>query len=114
MAKGNWMPVRVGQKIYPSHGHAAEALGISKTAISQRLRRRGHAETIPEGGVPGNMNAAKPITIYGTTFPSRKAAAEALGITRSQLSKWLSDKASPAQRQMMLSAMMRYQLNSDR
>ena len=114
MAKANWMPVRIGGKTYPSHGHAAEALGISKTAISQRLRRRGHAETIPEGGVPGNTNAAKPVTIYGTTFPSRKAAADALGITRSQLTKWLSDKASPAQRQMMLSAMMRYRIKSDR
>lgn len=114
MARGNWMPVRVGGKTYPSHGHAAEALGISKTAISQRLRRRGHAEKMPEGGVPGNTNAAKPVTIYGTTFPSRKAAADALGITRSQLTKWLSDKASPAQRQMMLSAMMRYRIKSDR
>ena len=114
MARGNWMPVRIGGKTYPSHGHAAEALGISKTAISQRLRRRGHAETIPEGGVPGNTNAARPTTIYGTTFPSRKAAADALGITRSQLTKWLSDKASPAQRQMMLSAMMRYRIKSDR
>jgi hypothetical protein len=30
------------------------------------------------------------------------------------LTKWLSDKASPAQRQMMLSAMMRYRIKSDR
>ena len=107
----NAMPVMIRGVLYQSHKEAAEALGVSPSAISQRLRVKGSADTVGLGvsaGMYGNTNRAIPISILGCEFPSRTIAAEELGITRSQLTKWISEKASQAQREMLILSVMKY------
>jgi len=110
---GNAMPVVIRGRVYPSHKEAAEAMGVTSSAISQRLRIKGSADTVGlglAGGVPGNTNAAKELTIFGVTFPSRSQAAKDLGVSRSQLTKWIAPTASFAQREMLLAALMTYRM----
>jgi transcriptional regulator with XRE-family HTH domain len=100
-------------RVYSSHKEAAEAMGVTPSAISQRLRVNGSADTVGLGlgrGVPGNTNAAKELTILGVTFRSRSQAAKDLGVSRSQLTKWIAPTASNAQRQMLLAALMKYRM----
>ena len=107
----NAMPVMIRGVLYQSHKEAAAALGISPSAISQRLKKTGSTDTVGLGvsaGMYGNTNRAIPITILGCEFPSRTIAAEELGITRSQLTKWISKKASHAQREMLMLSVMKY------
>jgi len=109
----NAMPVSIRGTVYSSHQEAAEAMGVTPSAISQRLRMKGSADTVGlglGGGVPGNKNAAKELKIFGVTFQSRVQAAKELGITRSRLTKWIAPTASDAQRQMLLAALMKYQM----
>ena len=109
----NAMPVSIRGTVYSSHREAAQAMGVMPSAISQRLRMKGSADTVGlglGGGVPGNKNAAKELTIFGVTFQSRVQAAKELGITRSRLTKWIAPTASDAQRQMLLAALMKYQM----
>ena len=111
------MPVEIRGVIYQSHKEAAEALGVTTSAISQRLRVRGSADTVGlglAGGAPGNRNRAKEISIFGSTFSSRTIAAQELGITRSQLNKWISKNASNAQREMLMLSVMKYQSKRDK
>lgn len=109
----NAMPVMIRGRVYSSHKEAAEAMGVTPSAISQRLRVNGSADTVGLGlgrGVPGNTNAAKELTILGVTFRSRSQAAKDLGVSRSQLTKWIAPTASNAQRQMLLAALMKYRM----
>ena len=109
----NAMPVMIRGRVYSSHKEAAEAMGVTPSAISQRLRVNGSADTVGLGlgrGVPGNTNAAKELTILGVTFQSRSQAAKDLGVSRSQLTKWIAPTASNAQRQMLLAALMKYRM----
>ena len=103
--------------LYQSHKEAAAALGVSPSAISQRLKKTGSTDTVGLGvsaGMYGNTNRAIPITILGCEFPSRTIAAEELGVTRSQLTKWISKKASRAQREMLMLSVMKYKKKRDK
>ena len=113
----NAMPVMIRGVLYPSQKEAAAALGVSPSAISQRLKNKGTAETVGLGisaGMYGNTNRAIPITILGCEFPSRTIAAEELGITRSQLTKWISPKASNSQKEMLMLSVMKYRQKRDK
>jgi len=113
----NAMPVMIRGVLYQSHKEAAAALGVSPSAISQRLKKTGSTDTVGLGvsaGMYGNTNRAIPITILGCEFPSRTIAAEELGITRSQLTKWISPKASHAQREMLMLSVMKYKQKRDK
>ena len=113
----NAMPVMIRGVLYPSQKEAAAALGVSPSAISQRLKRKDTAETVGLGvsaGMYGNTNRAVPITILGCEFPSRTIAAEELGITRSQLTKWISPKASHAQKEMLMLSVVKYRQKHDK
>ena len=105
----NAMPVIVRGRRYASQKNAAAALGITPSAISTMLAKKGDLSTAGLGptGAPGNQNAARPVKIGPMTFPSRIKAARALGITRSQLTNWISPKATRVQREMLLAAVMR-------
>lgn len=114
LAHFNAMPVKIRGVVYQSHKEAAKAMGVCPSAISQRLRMTGSADTVGlglAGGAPGNSNRAKKITIWDMTFPSRTIAAEKLGITRSQLTKWTSSKASKWQQKQLLLFALRYKRN---
>lgn len=113
----NAMPVMIRGVLYQSHKEAAEALGVSTSAISQRLRVRGDAETVGlglKGASIGNNNGSKEIEIWDMKFPSRTKAAELLGITRSQLTKWTSPKASKWQQNQLLIHALRYKRERDK
>lgn len=113
----NAMPVMIRGVLYQSHKEAAEALGVSTSAISQRLRVNGNAETVGlglKGASIGNTNRAREIKIWDMTFPSRTKAAELLGISRSQLTKWTSPKASKWQQNQLLIHALRYKRERDK
>ena len=113
----NAMPVMIRGVLYQSQKKAAEALGVSNSAISQRLRVNGNAETVGlglKGASIGNTNRARKITIWDMTFPSRTKAAELIGITRSQLNKWTSPKASKWQQNQLLIHALRYKRERDK
>ncbi len=113
----NAMPVVIRGVLYQSHKEAAEALGVSTSAISQRLRVSGSADTVGlglKGATMGNTNRAREITIWDMTFPSRTKAAELLGISRSQLTKWTSPKASKWQQNQLLLHALRYKRERDK
>lgn len=107
----NAMPVRIRGVDYQSGREAAKAIGVSPSAISKALKETGTADNVGQGMLgakPGNKNGCKSLTIAGLTFTSRTEAAKELGVTRSQITKWISPNASSAQRQMLLAAAMRY------
>ena len=113
----NAMPVMIRGVLYQSHKEAAEALGVTTSAISQRLRVNGNAETVGlglKGASIGNTNRAKEIKIWDMTFPSQTKAAELLGISRSQLTKWTSPKASKWQQNQLLIHALRYKRERDK
>ena len=113
----NCMPVEIRGVLYPSQKAAAKALGVCQSSISQRLRVKGCADTVGlglAGGPVGNKNRAKKLALFGVTFQSRTEAAQKLGITRSQLTKWISPKASKAQKQMLVAAVMQYRIECDK
>lgn len=112
----NNMPVSIRGKIYPSQKEAARAMGVVPSAISQALRIKGTADHVGlglGGGFLGNKNGAKKLTILGVTFQSRSQAAKDLGVSRSQITKWIATTASCGQRQMLLAAMLKYQAQRD-
>ena len=113
----NAMPVVIRGVLYQSHKEAAEALGVSTSAISQRLRVNGNAETVGlglKGASIGKTNRAREIKIWDMTFPSQTKAAELLGISRSQLTKWTSPKASKWQQNQLLIHALRYKRERDK
>ena len=105
----NAMPVVIRGQHYPSQRAAAAALGVTQSAVSRMLTKRGELSVcgLRKYGAPGNRNASRPLTIGPLTFESRTKAAEILGITRNQISRWISKRATPGQREMLLAAVMR-------
>ena len=83
-------PVTIRGVTYRSHTAAAEALGVPKQTITTAVKRGNPdgAGTRPrrKGGGPAYL---KPLTLGGVNYPSRKAAAEALGVESTQISNYL-------------------------
>jgi predicted transcriptional regulator len=105
----NAMPVVIRGQHYPSQRAAAAALGVTQSAVSRMLTKKGHLEGcgLRKYGAPGNQNNARPLKIGPVTFESRTKAAEALGLTRNQISRWVSKRATLSQLEMLLAAVMR-------
>lgn len=84
-------PVTIRGVAYPSQKAAAEALGVAKATVCAAAKR-GTLDKVGLGlSQPGCEPAyTRPTTVAGVTYPSRKAAAEALGVTLSQLSGYMS------------------------
>ena len=70
---------------YPNQKTAAEALGITRQAVSLRLRM---AERRGPDWKPKPRGKAKPVTIHGVAFPTMKAASDALGIPYKMIVHW--------------------------
>lgn len=107
----NAMPVLIRGVEYQSVRDAAKAIGVSPSAICKALKVTGTADNVGMGNLGaglGNKNGSKPLTLAGLTFTSRTDAAKKLGVSRSQVTKWISPNASSAQRQMLLAAAMGY------
>lgn len=110
LKKTTAIPCEIRGEVYPSFKAAAEALGISPTAITRMLNRKGTLETVGLGknGPIGKTNAAKEITLWGETFASRTEAAKALGMTRECFSKRISKSASQNQKHSLMLSVMQY------
>lgn len=95
--------------VFPSQAAACRAFGISKTTLRYHLDTHGNLSRFGMGkSRPGCANAKKPLTIGGATWPSRMEAAEALGISYSQIRRWASPSATPAMREQLAAAVMRW------
>lgn len=81
---------------FPSIKAAAICRGVSPKTAHGHLKRNGNLETlgVGRGGNP-NPNArnpkARPVSIGPASFPSRRKAAQALGIAHNTLARWLDD-----------------------
>ena len=94
-------------KKHPSIRACARAHSVNRLTVAYHLDQHGDLSRLGLGqSRPGTQNAAKPIRIGQHEYPSRVRAAEALGISVSQLNRWTSPKASPAMQDMLLAAVM--------
>ena len=105
----NSMPVAIRGQHYPSQRAAAKALGISPSAISVMLSRKGDLSTVglKKGERLGSKHNACPLRLGPLSFASHVEAARALGLSRFQIGRWTAPKASKTQREMLLAAVMR-------
>ena len=83
--------VTIRDVTYDSMSEAADALGVSRSAVSSAARR-GTLDSAGLGPRPPGCAPAytKTTEIAGVTFPSRTAAAEALGVSRATLSSYFT------------------------
>lgn len=94
--------------MHPSITAAARAHGVNRMTVAYHLNTHGDLSRLGRGNArPGCQNAAKRTVIFGREFPSRVAAAKALGISIDQLKRWTRPDASNAMRDMLVAAMMR-------
>ena len=86
-------PVTIRGVTYPSQRHAAEALGVSTQTITQAVQR-GRLGTVGLGRLQKGCDGVyqREVTLGGVTYPSKKAAAYALGVLPSVLSGYLKVK----------------------
>lgn len=84
-------PVTIRGVTYPSQTAAADALGVAKATVSAAALG-GTLDDVGRGlPQPGCEPAhTRPTTVGGVTYPSRKAAAAALGVTVAQLSGYMA------------------------
>lgn len=105
-------PCVVRGRVYPSQKAAAAAFGVSETAVAEALRRRGDLETLGlplSGAGRGNTNSrACPVMIGHLRFRSHKAAAEALGVSRSMIRRWVASGAALQDAPVIYAAALRY------
>ena len=98
--------------VFRSQKEAAQWAGVTPSAISTRLSHTGTLERVGlnlAGGQIGNQANAKPLALGNTTFPSRTIAAKELGMSRDQLTRALSSRATTAMKERLLLAIMRYE-----
>lgn len=75
-------PVTIRGVTYASTNEAAAALGVSYSAVTE-AKRRGKLDHV---GL-GSSTLSKPVRIGNISFPSRKAASDALGAGKAYVSE---------------------------
>lgn len=78
------MKVLIRGKLYPSAKAAAEALGVTTSAVHSALSR-GNIDTVGSG-----RSQPQPVELDGVTFPSIRSASLALGFKRTYLTNALN------------------------
>ena len=102
-------PVTIRGTVYPSQQAAAQALGLHPATISRSLDRHGHCDFVgTHMSRRGNRNAARPVRIGPLTFPSRRAAAAALGLSRQMIHRFANGTLSSIGQQKVIAAAMTY------
>ena len=86
-------PVAIRGVTYPSQRLAAEALGVSTQTITQAVQR-GTTDSVGLGPLLKGCKGVyqREVTLGGVTYPSHKAAAEALGVSQTHISSYLKVK----------------------
>lgn len=83
-------PVMIRGVAYKSCKEAAQELSISPKTIHKAIRQ-GNLDTVGLGRMARPWGpAAKPIRIQGVEYPSRKIAAEVLGLSQTALASRIS------------------------
>lgn len=112
------VPVRIRGVVYPSVNAAAAAVGVKPSTISAQLLRKGHAESAGLGmAAPGRNSIPrnrKPVTIHGTSFPTIKAAADALGLSYTALHQRLRRPMTPAASDDLMARVMAWDARNQR
>jgi hypothetical protein len=87
----NPKPITIRGTAYPSRAAAAEALGITPSAVSKAANRKLLETCGLALETTGNRHntASLPVKIRGTEYPSAKAAGDALGLHRASVSKMI-------------------------
>jgi hypothetical protein len=96
---------------YKSMAEFGRKVGINGNTVASHLDTHGHLMRAGKGcrrNGRGNRHRCKPITIAGETWPSRKEAAKALGLSISWFSVMAGPKGSAAQRARLALLVMRY------
>ena len=95
--------------VYPSQAAASRHLGLSKRTIAHHLNTHGNLDRAGMGQRRpwATQNAAKPVSVYGHVFPSRRKAAAALGLSENQIKRWLARPDHPYFVDLILGAVMR-------
>jgi hypothetical protein len=92
MRAGN--PVLINGVLYPSQTQAAAAIGVHRSRITQALAT-GRMDGLGKGaGYKVGSGSRKPCRINGKRYPSRVAAARALGVTPSAITQRLQKLAA--------------------
>ena len=93
-------PVRIGGVEYPTLQEAARATGISRVVLERRIAQNWPGYEQPNGRTRKCVRGTpRPVTIGGVEYRSRAAAAEALGITREEVTRRVHlEKPKPVSR----------------
>ena len=78
-------------QIYMGQDAVAAAAGVGVTVVRYHLTRHGHLDFlgVGRGGNPASHNNATGKPFQG--YPSRAAAAQAIGVGKSTLTEWIRD-----------------------
>ena len=119
MSEMNNVLTDVRGAIFPSQKAAAQAYGVTPSAVSHLLRTRGSLARLGcglGGGQAGNRNGfqPKPVTIGVMTFASRQACATALGRNVRWVQRRVQPSARPALREELVRAVMELSAAQDR
>lgn len=83
-------PCRINGRCYPSQKAAAAALGVKPAAICNAIIRGNEDNVRRFKRLRGNQNARHtPVAIFGRSYRSKLAAANALGVPYRTFCRWL-------------------------
>ena len=78
-----WKPITIRGVTYPSHTHAAKAVGVVPSTITL-AKSNGTLDLV-------GLGREVPVTVRGTYYHSSRAAARALGVAESTISTALNN-----------------------
>ena len=92
----------------PTMTALSKASGISLQTICHHLKTHGNLDRlgIGKGGSRGNRSQSKLVKVGPCEWPSRIALAREMGVSPRSVSNWLSNRASPYQRQRLMAFAM--------
>lgn len=80
------IPVTIRGTTYPSMTHAAKALNVAVSNVSNA-----YYTGLLDGVGTGRRGAEKPTWINGVTYRSRTDAARALGVSHDRVNRWVQN-----------------------
>lgn len=89
---------------FPSMTALSKASGMSIPTIIHHLKTHGNLDRLGVGrhGRAGNRSKSKPVRVGPCQWPSRIALAREIGVSVRTITNWLSEDASPRQRERLL------------
>lgn len=78
-----WRPITIRGVTYPSHTHAAKAVGVVPSTITL-AKATGTLETV-------GLGRKVPLTVRGTYYDSVREAARAIGVSEGTVSRALNN-----------------------